>query len=49
LDHAKKNSKKKVLDNNEWISTDLLLAKGGFGYFAVSSEQSNKRFGVEFE
>lgn len=50
LDHARKNEKKQVLSENpyEWVCSDFLLNKGGYGYLAFHlDEKSKKKIGVE--
>lgn len=50
LDHARKNSKRQVLSENplEWVCSDFLLNKGGYGYLAFHLDENSKRkIGVE--
>ena len=50
LDHARKNEKRQVLSENpqEWICSDFLLNKGGYGYLAFHlDEKSERKIGVE--
>lgn len=42
-DHAIKNgNNKKKLDDNNWICSDILLGKGGFGYFVANIDKNSK-------
>jgi hypothetical protein len=49
LDHARTNPKKQLLgQTNEWVCSDLLLSKCGYGYIAFHlDEHSSRRLGVE--
>ena len=50
LDHARRNPKKQVLSEQplEWICSDFLLNKGGYGYLAVHlDEKSQRKIGIE--
>ena len=45
LDHARKNQKRQVLNQNplEWICSDFLLNNGGYGYLAFHLDEKSKR------
>lgn len=45
LDHARKNPKRQVLNENplEWVCSDFLLNKGGYGYLAFHLDENSKR------
>ena len=52
LNHARKNEKKQMLNNNpeEWICSDFLMNNGGYGYMAFHLDESSKRkLGVELK
>jgi hypothetical protein len=42
-DHALKNTNnKKNISDNDWMCSDILLAKGGFGYFVANLDKNSK-------
>ena len=50
LDHARKNSKKQILNDSpeEWVCSDFLMNQGGYGYLAFHLDEASKRkIGVE--
>ena len=52
LDHARKNEKRQTLNQNplEWVCSDFLLNKGGYGYLAIHlDEKSKRKIGIELD
>jgi hypothetical protein len=49
-DHASKNSKRRVITDNDWLCSDMLLSRGGFSYLVVNVESGSKtKLGVTVE